>query len=114
LGELGDHYARSYYVDYPLLFVNVYHAGQAPITGQGGRVLPYLTSVALPVNGDQHLYVVGCSDTTSAELRIDGTLYPIDCSGVERLSHVFYASSISTTPLTPASVTVYRPLRFVF
>ena len=101
LGEFGDYYARGYYLDYPLLFVNVYHAGQAPITGHGWPVLPYLTSVALPVNGDQQLYVVGCSDTTSAELWVDGSVQTIDCSGVDRLSHVFYASSISAPHRRP-------------
>jgi hypothetical protein len=58
--------------------------------------------------------MVGCSDTTSAELLIDGTVTTIGCTGVDRLSPAFWSVSISATTSTPASLTLHRPLRFVF
>jgi hypothetical protein len=58
--------------------------------------------------------VVGCSDTTSAELLIDGMVQTLDCSGVDQLSHAFLAGSVGATTSTPASLTLYSPLRFVF
>jgi hypothetical protein len=110
----GDKWVRQYYLDYPLLFVDVYHWGQDAVNGVGGAVLPYLTPAAQSATGAQQVMVVGCSGTTSAELLIDGTVQTLDCSGVNQLSHAFLATNVGATSSTPASLTLYSPLRFVF
>jgi hypothetical protein len=114
LGQQNDYYTLGYYLDYPLLFVNIYHAGQLVTNGAGAPVLQYLAPAVLPVTSAQETYMIGCSGVTSAELLIDGTVKTIDCSGVDHLSQAFSAASIGTTTSTPASLTVYRPIRFVF
>jgi hypothetical protein len=114
LGALGDAYARNYYLDYPLLFVDIYHVGQSPVSGQGGPVLPYMEPVALPMSISQGVYVVGCPGEQTADLMSDGVHTVVDCSGVDNLSHVFVSGLIATTAQTSASVSVYRPRRYVF
>jgi hypothetical protein len=114
-GSLRDEYARSYYLDYPLLFVNVYHEGQNRTSGQGGPVLPYMLERLLPISDTRQVYVVGCSaTTTTTTLNVDGVNRTIDCSGVDGLSAAFYASTITTVAQTAASTKTYVPRRFVF
>jgi hypothetical protein len=114
LGPLDDYYARQYVLDYPLLFVNVYHEGQVAVNGQGGPVLPYMEEVSMPVSEARQAYAVGCTGDQTANLMIDGVDTTLDCSGVDGLSPVFQASTIAPTGQTAASVVVYRPRRFVF
>jgi hypothetical protein len=114
LGPLADYHVRGYIIDYPLLFVNVHHAGELAIKGEGGPVLPYMAETSMPVSGSPQAYAIGCSGTQTAVLRIDGVEQTVDCSGVDGLSSVFRASSISATALTAPSVKVYSPQRYVF
>jgi hypothetical protein len=114
LGAAGDSYARAYYLDYPLLYVNVYHQGDPVIAGQGGPVLVYMNQVPLPVSGSHHIYAVGCTGDQTAPLRVDGSDVTFDCTGVDGLSQVFGASTIEATTGTPASVVIYQPRRYVF
>jgi hypothetical protein len=113
LGALGDHYARGYYLDYPLLFVDIYHAGQLLTNGQGGPVLPYMVSVSMPVS-TPGFYAIGCAGDVVTELLIDGVDTSIECNGVDGLSYVFSVGSLMLTAQTPASTIVYQPMRFVF
>ena len=114
LGDVGDQWARNYYLDYPLLFVNVYHPGQPAIPGQGAPVVQYFEEVPLPVSGAPTAYAVGCSGEQTAALRVDGSDVTIDCSGVDGLSYIFTATTISANADTAPSVKVYQPRRYVF
>jgi hypothetical protein len=114
LGSAGDAYARAYYLDYPLLFVNVYHGDDVAVNGQGGAVLPYMEALALPISGPHRMFAIGCGTDGTATVRIDGVDQVVDCSGVDGLSHVFDANVIQATSQTSSSVTVYRPRRYVF
>jgi hypothetical protein len=113
LGGLGAYYAHGYYLDYPLLFVDIYHAGQLPINGQGGPVLPYFVSVQAPVS-TQGVYSAGCASDLVTDLVINGVDRSIACNGVDGLSYVFSAASIALTARTSASTIMYQPVRFVF
>jgi hypothetical protein len=114
LGPDGDLYAQDYYLDYPLLFLNVYGPGEDPVPGQGEPVLPYFLEVALPISGSHTVYAVGCTGEQTAVLAIDGVEQTVDCSGVDGLSPVFGASTIAPTGGTSGSVKVYQPRRFQF
>ena len=114
LGTAGDYWARNYYLDYPLLFVNVYHAGQSAVAGQGGPVLPYMAEVPMPVSAKYGLYAVGCSGVTTTVLKIGSVDQSVGCNGVDGLSYVFGASAITPTLLTDPSTKTYRPRRYVF
>src|SRR5436190_865517 len=113
-GTAGDYWARNYYLDYPLLFVNTYHAGEPRIAAQGGPVLPYMTEVPMPVSGKYGMYAVGCSSVTTTTLKIGGIDQAVDCSGVDGLSYVFGANTISPTAQTDPATKAYRPRRYVF
>jgi len=114
LGPLGDYYARNYAIDYPLLYVNVYHVGQTPINGQGGPVLPYMLEVPITESGSYAWYSVGCVGVRTTILRVNGSDQTIDCSGVDGLSRVFGAKTIAPTVQTDPSAKLYKPRRYVF
>jgi hypothetical protein len=115
LGSLGDYYARRYSIDYPLLYNDIYHAGQTWTKGQGAPVLPFMQQVAMQPTGTTYtFYTVGCSGVQSTIMRINGVDQTIDCSGVDGLSNVFGATTVTSTAQTDPSVKLYRPRRFVF
>jgi hypothetical protein len=112
LGAAGDAFARAYYLDYPLLFNNVYHEGQLWKLGVGEPVLPYYEELTLPAVG-YRMYAIRCDG--SAILLINGTAAQTACSGVDGLSYIFGATSVATTDESASSgVRLYRPRRFVF
>ena len=114
LGPFGDYYARRYAIDYPLLYNNVYHAGDRWVKGVGGPVLPYMQEVAMPPTGSYTWHSVGCSGVQTTILRVNGVDQTIDCSGVDGLSKIFGATTIATTDQTAPFVKLYRPRRYVF
>jgi len=94
LGSKGDLYARNYYIDYPLLFLNIYHAGTPIVPDQGPSVLPYYTQVSLPHVGSG---IFAIRDTTQYTVTyVDGgKLYSVDCDGVDSFSSLFSAGSVA-------------------
>jgi len=115
LGPRGDYYARAYYLDYPLLFVNVYHQGQAWVKGIGAPVLPYFQEVALPMSGPRHVYAVTCGGTAVSHLLVDGIARDAACDGVDGMSYLIDANTIAVaTPDTSPAVRLYQPNRYVF
>jgi hypothetical protein len=114
LGAAGDSYARGYYLDYPLLYVNVYHQGQPFVVGQGLSPLPYLQATTLPTSGSRAVYLVQCSGSASTVVLIDGTPRQVACDGVDATSGAFYASSVAAPAGIQPSFQLYRLQRFVF
>jgi hypothetical protein len=114
LGPLNDHYGKTYIMDYPLLYNDIYHSGQHWTNGQGAPVLPYMNELTMPVSGTRQAVAIGCGTDKTAVLSIDGVEQVIDCSGVDGLSHIFYASTLVPTAQTRETVKVYRPQRNVF
>jgi hypothetical protein len=114
LGAAGDAYARSYYLDYPLLYVNVYHQGQPFVAGQGPSPLPYLQVAPVPTSGSRAVYLVQCIGSVSTEVLIDGTPRQVACDGVDATSGAFYASSVAAPAGTQPAFQLYWLLRFVF
>jgi len=114
LGVAGDAYARGYYMDYPLLYVNVYHQGQPFVVGRGPSPLPYLQVTPVPTSASQDVYLVRCSGVASTEVLIDGTPRQVVCDGVDVTSGSFYASSVAAPAGTQPSFQLYRLQRFVF
>ena len=110
LDEDGISRLRSYYIDYPLLFVSPF--GQAaPRADDGPAILRYYEEVALPVQ-QKGAYAIRCLDGPTAELLIDGRPTVLTCQGRDRLSEIRQASSIEEHREHP--IRVYRPRRFLF
>ena len=110
----GDAHAKGYYVDYPMLFLNVYHEGQSMPLGEGPSPLPYLEAMSLPITSSYDFYTVRGTLGDLVEVVIDGVVQELRCDGVDGLSKGFGASSIDSPAESPASFDVFRFRRFVF
>jgi len=114
LGALGDLYVRNYYLDYPLLFLDVLHDGAAIVPGKGVTVLPFMERLSLPASGDFAPYAARCAGDSTASLNIDGVDQSLDCRNVDGFSFVFGASTVAVGVQTAPLINLYRPRRFVF
>lgn len=113
LGAAGDAYARGYYIDYPLLYLNVYRPGEyQPATGS--TPLPFLQTVAMPLTSASGTYVVQSASDAPATVAADGSTMSLVYNGIDHLSQAFTASTVAVTGGDPSSVTIYRIPRFVF
>jgi hypothetical protein len=115
LSDDGDVHALDYYIDYPLLYLNIYH-GSTPIPlGQGWTLLPYFTQTRLPHKG----YGIFAIRTTSQSTvnYIDSvyhdTAYATDCDGIDSFSALFVADSVFV-PEGDSTYQLYVPNRYVF
>ena len=108
LGSYGDSLARGYYMDYPLLYLNI--GKPAPPTGNDP--LPYLQIRLLPTAG-YGIYLVQSSQNP-VNLVVDGQTRSISTNGIQSLSPMFWATSIALPQGSTASVNVYVPNRYVF
>lgn len=98
----GDYWPKGYYLDYPLVYLGQ-TAGQSPL-----EVMDY---VGTTVAGGVVAYAVQCLDSTATAI-VDGVSWLLPCAGADRLTHVFYAASISPAP--GARIAIWRPRRYVF
>lgn len=114
LGKEGDQFARNYYVDYPLLFLNTYPLPVPFVFGQGESPLPYLQEVEAPVEGQRAGYIVRDVTSADAEVLMDGVRTVLATNGIDGTSKVELASSVARSAATGANVRVYRLRRYVF
>lgn len=101
---------RSYYIDYPLLFVSVFGEGR-PEVKDGPSILRYYEEVPLPRH-ERGSYAIRCLEGSTAEALIDGHRETLTCQGRDRLSWIRLASSIEALRGHP--IGVYRSRRFLF
>jgi hypothetical protein len=113
-GPEGDAHARGYYLDYPLLFVNVYRQGQTTVPGQGQPIAAYLNEAALPTDGASQAYVVQCQQSATTRVLVDGLERTMACTGADATSPVFWASSVALPEGSESWFRLYRVPRFVF
>ena len=107
LGERGDAVARSYYIDYPLLYLNICGETGCP----GSTSLLYMDPVSMPVDAEG-LYAIQGALGSPVDARVDGTAVRLDCDPVDGLTYIFGARTIDSLPGIP--IQVFRPHRFVF
>jgi hypothetical protein len=111
LGTAEGLYATQYYLDYPLLFLNV---SQPLVTGQGESPVPYLQGMPLPAAAAGQLYLIRCTGSSSAEVVVDGTPTSMACGGIDSLSAIFFAVSVAEPVGSSTPFQLYSPRRFVF
>ena len=113
LSDGGDGYVRSYYLDYPLLFANVYHQGQILVLGQGVPVLPFLEPAGLPSVDAVQTFVIRCASPTVVNATIGGVAQDLPCNGVDWLTPGFIGSVAAPSAGQPV-FWLYRVPRSVF
>jgi hypothetical protein len=107
----GDSIARNYYIDYPLLFLNVYSGGAEMEAAEAASSLPFMEPVPIPVIA-QSVYALQGTAGGSVRAMVDGVDVALPCDVVDGLTYIFAAGLISRSE-GPAP-TLYRPRRFVF
>lgn len=115
LGAQGNYFAKAYYIDYPLLYLNIYHQGTTWTLGVGPSVLPYYRELPVPTYG-YGFYAIRCTNQTTVivEDATDmDTLYTVECDGVDSFSYIFEAESI-VEPSGGVAFQLYTPNRYVF
>lgn len=91
LGAEEDGYARRYYMDYPLLFMNIW--SDSVDFSKIPSILPYFTRVPVPSFG-YRIYAIRMVEPGVAYLSREGKVYYIECMGVDNFSLMFNANSV--------------------
>jgi hypothetical protein len=113
LTPAGDALARAYYLDYPLLFLNVYQTGTQSTVQPAPPLQPYFAPPVPAANGAASSYALGCAaGATSATASINSADATYVCTN--GFTQVFYAYSAALDPGNPTGATVLQPRRFVF
>lgn len=94
----------QYYLDYPLLFLN--------IKGSGGATYPaldHLEQVPAPA-GQNNFYTIRSQSSGSITATINGKATTLECSGDEHLSKIFRAHTVTLRE----GLEIYRVRRYVY
>lgn len=114
LTPAADLYARDYYIDYPLLFIDVVApTGSGLVQDPPASLGPYFDSLPLPVAAAAPAsYAIQCaSGANSATADLDDLPQTLPCGGSDGLSWVFSAYKIQPSNGAAAA---WRLRRFVF
>jgi len=109
LGSYGDSIARAYYLDYPLLYLNI---PPLPAPTAGNNPLPYLELLAGMPLVPATYYIQ--SDQNPLAVLLDGSLASLQCGAVDSLCQGAAVSRIALPAGSTAHIRVYQALRFVF
>ena len=112
MGE-SEEYLESYYINYPLLFLNLYRPFDAFAAGEGTSPLPFLTPVSAPIASVPATYVVQCAGA-AVDARVDGLEITLECDGIAGLSQAVRAARLELTSPNAATAAVFRLPRLVF
>jgi hypothetical protein len=116
LTSRGFGHAQDYYVDYPLLFMNLFDRQQRSYTWSSESILGYFDRVAAPIASPRRIYALGCAEG-SATVRaiVDSSERIFECAGYDNITAMFFASSISAAPGDEARPPeIFTPHRHVF
>lgn len=112
LSSFDDIIARKYYLDYPLLYLSL---APASLPSATRSPLQFFQSVGTSASGGAALYSVQCAHLGTVTLKLNGQPASDTCAGADRLTHVFYASTVADDGVDDnPPVAVYNVLRFKF
>lgn len=116
LTPAAEAYAAGYYLDYPLLFMDLYTAGGTSSFEQPApaSLEPFLDLIGSatdsPVSG---FYTIQCaSGSTSATANWDGSVRTYPCTN--GYTQIFWGIKVSLLPGDGSAAAIWRPHRFVF
>jgi hypothetical protein len=107
--------AKNYYLDYPLLFLDVYHDNSKYPSGKEKSALPYLEEISFPlksqISGNYYLRsnIIGNENILFDNKKISVSFY-----GQDIISNIYTAKSISIPPESLAHIRLYKPKWYVF
>lgn len=107
LGSFGTTIAHNYYLDYPLLYVNL----GVPARNTGNHVLAYLQNVALPASGHA-LYAI--QGTSPVSIVVNGQTQTMETLSADSVSQLFFADTLAVPAGSTATLQAYKPNRYVF
>jgi len=118
---LPDDRKYDYYLDYPLLFLNL-HRDSSKGKEEARSLLPYLEKVSLPVEGIPGWYILqyvghkgkGTEEKITASVEVNGALQAFIFDGIEQTSKVFGAKLVSIPQREEGRIAAYKPKQFVF
>jgi len=116
LTPMGFAIAETYYIDYPLMFYQLYQPNLFTLQAAEESVLHLYERVPAPLNSGGAISVaIRCAPgQSSARVQIGGAEQQVTCSGIDNLSEIFRASSVVPIGDESEEVGIYRPLRFTF
>lgn len=115
LTPAGSVYAHGYYLDYPLLFLQVYKTGSTTEFEQPVPALePYLDFVGSSVDGPpSNLYTIQCAaGSSSANANWDGTQKQHPCTN--GFTEIFWGFAVQLVPGDSSATAIWKPHRFAF
>lgn len=112
----GDWYARSYYLDYPTLFIDVDVPGQPDlIEPEPSDLSPFFSNAGSAVNDAWQFYALQCAPNyQTANAAIDGGIVALGCSPTNGFTQIFGAATVSPQTGDASVGSVWRPKRIVF
>jgi hypothetical protein len=112
LGTRQAAYASAYYLDYPLLYLNVRFDSGTFDPAHAPSLLPYLTEQTFPqaANG---FYLVRSTSTQPVTISNSGGAFSTSTNGVDNLSAIFFAYSVDVLD-SPSDLQLFTPNRYVF
>jgi hypothetical protein len=117
LTPYGDAYARSYYLDYPLLYVYVYLPDMSGFQDPPpATLLGYYTNVGPTLSASTWgLYAAQCASGFSTVNTLwTGVAASYPCTGPDGLSAVFFAETIAPVSGDSSLAGVWTPNRYTF
>lgn len=109
LGDFGFSIPKGYYLDYPLLYLNV---PETPV-GSGADPTPYLSPVSTWPTNSPATYMAQSSQS-SVQLVINGQTQTIATNATHGYSRAFVASSVAIPAGSQETVSLYTVKRHVF
>ena len=116
LTAAGSLYANDYYIDYPLLFMDVVApSGSALVQAPPATLAPYFEAFPLPISAAQAAYSLQCAPGfDSANAIVNAATLTMTCGGSDQLTGAFWADTIQAAGEGTSTSAAWRLRRFVF
>lgn len=108
----SSNYLQTYYLDYPLLFLNIEENDILPTPSLATSILPYLQSIPAPLQDSPGNYIVGFSGNTGFVIQ-DGLVRQLIGTGHDMLTPCQFSKSLAAY-FEDQPIRIYMPKRYVF
>jgi hypothetical protein len=111
----GPDIAANYYLDYPLLYMNIHDLKTGIPVEEVPSVIDLYQSIGGTFLGPRGSVAARCLvDGEIASIVVDGVDRELPCEGPDKLTHVFVASSAEPREGVEQQIEFVRPNRYIF